>query len=194
MNLDQIMQDFYGGLALEPQMWKNDPLFELFDLAKDQYQFLENGEYNETMFSSARKEVSVVINQLFPGSQEVIIVIDTASQTVNGKHHGFVRKIIKQRKSVVFSSLQSDYHKGEGEQLILTTSSQNIAWSKLIVCLLNQDFPNRRPRFKTTKEADYPSIYLIHPQNGIILHVYDDRGYVIYFPDEVAKEAFEKQK
>lgn len=192
MNIDNMMQHFYPGLVLDPQMWKKGPIYDYVELAKGEYQFLENDEYNEKMFSLAKAESARVLKQLFGKSEAVVIVIDTGSQTENGKRHGFVRKIIKQRKSASFNGRKSEYHQGEGEQLIITTTSYHIRWGKLIDCLLNQDFIDREPRFKNTKDGGYPIVYLIHPKKGIIFYLCDDRGYAIYFPNQATKNAFER--
>lgn len=191
MLLKQWMSKHYQGLQFAPSMWEKWSFFEQRELAKGQYQFLENGQYNEEMFGQAKKEISSLINHLFSKKEELTIVINTYPR--KQVHRPFTQKIVKQKHLVSFSGQLIPPLNSEGvEQLILTTHFQNIRWETFIDCLLHQDFPDRMPRFSTFKGDSYPEVYFIEPNSATILHVYDDRGYELYFPSQLAKDDFKK--
>ncbi|VXB97492.1 DUF3885 domain-containing protein [Bacillus altitudinis] len=78
---------------------------------------------------------------------------------------------------------------GETFQYSLETQKYQIEYKKIIKVICNQDFKGMTPRFND-KYSNYPEIFFIHKDQGVIYHIYDDRGAFLIFKDERKYEEF----
>lgn len=192
--LHEFMETYYPSVHLDLRLWEKWPYKEHRDLAKEEYQFLENGEYNEVRFSQAYEEIMGVLHELFETNQQLLLVVNKYLLPGKTSTDKVLKGIIKDPKRAIFEGNRFLVVLEEEEWLIdqvaVTTKRKNIQWQKLLFSLLNQDFPDRKPRFKTKCSYDYPDVYFLDPVKGSILHIYDDRGYELFFPSEAIQKAF----
>jgi hypothetical protein len=66
------------------------------------------------------------------------------------------------------------------QQIIIKIKKYQIKWETLLKSIINQDFPDRKPRFKTNDSYAYPEIYLVNQDETFMLYLYDDRGYAVF--------------
>ncbi|MGX4685611.1 DUF3885 domain-containing protein [Vagococcus sp. JNUCC 83] len=157
------------------------------DLYPDMYPFLEDGSYNEEMFFLTYTTLKSVLTDLLFKEDKVIILINKYPLLNKNKTDKILHKIVKNIREITLSEQTfdcfnddiDDYHR-----LQIETTCSNIKWKKLILCVINQDFPDRRPQFKIKNSLRTPEIYLINPISELMIHIYDDRGYIIYSNDK----------
>lgn len=192
-----FMKEYYQNATLDFHFWSKAKYKIHVDLAKGEYQFLPDSEnYNEKRFTMAYHQINDLLSEFFEKRSEVLIVVN---KYMNQRKHNkdiVLHKIIKRFSN---SSLidGSRFYLSEDKlwvnQLVLQTEWKNVKQCFLIQALINEDFPDRRPRFSTSSSF-YPDIYLLNVKTGVIFHVYDDRGCEIYFKDRRSLKNFEEQK
>lgn len=148
-------------------------------LVEDSYQFLEDtDEYNEAYFLQVYQELENVAIENFSGDQEFYLIINKLLKRNNGKDL-ILPKILYSRKGLNISGkylAKTDVK----QQIIIKIKKNQIKWETLLKSIINQDFPDRKPRFKTNDSYVYPEIYLVNQDETFALYLYDDRGYTMF--------------
>lgn len=151
------------------------------ELAKGSYQFLESSnEYNESYFSQVYEELERVISNNFYDEQEFYLVINKFLKRNSGKDI-ILPKILRSRKGLTISGKYLDKTEEKAkQQLVISIKKEQIKWENLLKSIINQDFPDRKPRFKTTESYAYPEVYFVNQDESLALYFYDDRGYTVF--------------
>ncbi|MFI3804982.1 DUF3885 domain-containing protein [Vagococcus fluvialis] len=148
-------------------------------LAEDSYQFLEDtDEYNEAYFLQVYQELENVVIENFNDEQELYLIVNKLLKINNGKDL-ILPKVLYSRKRLNISGkylAKTDVK----QQIIIKIKKNQIKWETLLKSIINQDFPDRKPRFKTNESYAYPEVYLVNQEKSQVLYLYDDRGYRVF--------------
>lgn len=161
---------------------------EAVDLHPNMYQFLEDSSYNEEMFFLTYTTLKSILTDLFFKDDKVILLINKYPLCNKNKTDKILHKIVKNIREITLSEQTFDYLNDDIDtylRLQIETTYSNIKWKQLILSLINQDFPDRQPQFKTKNSFKTPDIYIISPTTDTMIHIYDDRGYIIYSDDKM---------
>lgn len=198
--LQQFMRENYQSLQIDDNLWGKVRFKQQTDLAAGIYQFSPNFKtYNEQMFKVVLTEVELVCERLFTETDDVYLVLNKAIANTHQKQQKVLPLILKNKqRGAQYSNQQilaeTDGSNRQFEQISLETKWQNIKRHRLFKSLSNQDFPDRRPQFKANNLYRPVDVYLINQRSKIIFHMYDDRGYELYFPDSISQKVFEKKQ
>ncbi|MGX6969672.1 DUF3885 domain-containing protein [Vagococcus bubulae] len=163
---------------------------EAVDLHPNMYQFLEDSSYNEEMFFLTYTTLKSILTDLFFKDDKVILLINKYPLHYKNKTDKILYKLVKNMGEITLSEQTFDYLNDDIDtyhRLQIETTCSNIKWKQLILCVINQDFPDRRPQFNRKNSLRAPEIYLVSPTSETMIYVYDDRGYIIYSDDKNKK-------
>jgi hypothetical protein len=161
-------------LNLDDYVFSHDIAF-----AEDSYQFLEDSdEYNEAYFLQVYQELENVVIENFNNDQEIYLIINKQLKRNNGKDL-ILPKVLYSRKGLNISGKYLAKTDAK-QQIIIKIIKYQIKWETLLKSIINQDFPDRKPRFKTNDSYAYPEIYLVNQDETFMLYLYDDRGYAVF--------------
>lgn len=161
-----FMKENYRGLLLNESFWEKYPNKQHVELGKSEYQFLENGKYNEKYFDNVDQQVKEIIQQIFENSDKVTLVINKYIIPYHSKQDKVVKKLIKNPKRCCYEGRHFILKFGEEQmvvnQVVLKTTKEQVKWNYLVQAMLNEDFSDRKPRFKDKYSLCYPDIYLVN--------------------------------
>ncbi len=161
-------------LNLDDYVFSHDIAF-----AEDSYQFLEDSdEYNEAYFLQVYQELENVVIENFNNDQEIYLIINKQLKRNNGKDL-ILPKVLYSRKGLNISGKYLAKTDAK-QQIIIKIKKYQIKWETLLKSIINQDFPDRKPRFKTNDSYAYPEIYLVNQDETFMLYLYDDRGCAVF--------------
>ncbi|MGY3703379.1 hypothetical protein BW731_02605 [Vagococcus martis] len=157
-------------------------------LHPDMYQFLDDGSYNEDMFFLIYTKLKRILLDLLSEDDKVIFLINKYPINSKKRVDKIMHKCIKHVNKIKLSEQTCSYIEygvtKVVHQLKVETTCNNIKWKQLILSLINQDFPDRKPQFKIKNSFEMPEIYIISPTSDTMIHIYDDRGYDLYSHDK----------
>lgn len=161
---------------------------EVVDLYPDMYPFLEDGSYNEYMFFLIYTKLKRILLDLLSEDDKVILLINKYPVNSKKRVDKIMYKCIKRVNKIKLSEQTCSYIEygvtKVVHQLKVETTCNNIKWKQLILSLINQDFPDRRPQFKIKNSLRTPEIFIVSPISETMVHIYDDRGYIVYSNDK----------
>lgn len=160
---------------------------EAVDLYPDMYQFLEDGSYNEDMFLLTYATLKSLLTNLLSKDDQVILLINKYPLHYKNKTDKILHKLVKNIGKITLSEQTFDYLNDDIDtyhRLQIETTFSNIKWKQLILSVINQDFPDRRPQFKLKNSLRTPEVYLVSLTSERMIYIHDDRGYIIYSNDK----------
>ena len=154
--------------------------------------------YNEVMFSQTLAEIDAVTKKIFQLEDQVYLIVNKEPIDQGRAGSKVLPLILKKLNGIECLTMTSyeqitDGERSVLEQFFISTPWANVKQTRLFQGLINQDFPDRRPQIKQANLRCAPQIYLINLRTKLIFHLYDDRGYELYFTNQESLAKFQAE-
>ncbi|OAH57661.1 hypothetical protein AWH48_01180 [Domibacillus aminovorans] len=187
MNLQEYLHTTFPGLILKPSLYLQWETGIHFELAKEMYQFKDNGKLNLKMFDLVYSQALSIFNDLFSEQDEIFLVTNvyhrknSTSRTkrmkvyVNSIKNKNLKFHLKQETLPYVFDDEEEANEYYTSQFYLKCSKQDLRYPLLIKAACNEDF-SLKPKFRQEKGLYYPDVFFINISKNLIFFIYDDRG------------------
>ncbi|MFS0656857.1 hypothetical protein [Bacillus sp. 179-C3.3 HS] len=187
IHLDYVQSKF--NIDLMNDSFNEVPLSLHIELEKEMYQFDDQGDLNSCYFTKVYHVAINIFDELFGENDSLFFVTIVRSEHSLRRPIGVYRKYSTKTNQYRLNAKSIKDENGNVFQYSLETQKQHIEYKKIIKAICHQDFKGMTPRFND-KSSQYPEVFFINKDKGVIYHIYDDRGAFLIFKDERKYEEF----
>ena len=148
--------------------------------------FMESSDnLNPNYFNLVYDHSISIFEDLFAKSSRIQLIHVVSEWDIGFKQTRFSHRFLNKRLVPQYDTYHNLYNPEiTRHAFIYECTREDIKYKKLLKAINNQDFPSLQPSINQNN-ANFSELYFLNRDNGVIFHIYDDRGVWISFDDKV---------
>lgn len=182
MKITKLMNEYYKGLLLTPDLYHSLDLGIHVELGEDMYQTNDDGKLNMKRFYSVYRHVAAVFSLLFKKDDDVILVANSYPNDSNKTvYPNFFQRYVKIQQKKYSLRMHEFSWQFDGDdicvqQMELLCKVSELKLESLLKTLIHKDFGSLKPQLRKKDCLYPPDVFFINVRTKYIFHIYDDRG------------------
>lgn len=182
MKITKLMDEYYKGLLLTPDIYHSLDLGIHIELGEDIYQINDDGKLNMKRFQSVYRQIAEIFPLLFKKDDDVILIVNSYPSDSNKTvYPNFFQRYVKvQQKKYLLCMHEFIWKFDEDDicvqQMELLCKVSELKLEYLLKTLIHKDFGSLKPQLRKKNSIYQPDIFFINVRTKCIFRIYDDRG------------------